>query len=51
MSRRTFFDENDEEKEVIHRIDECRYKVNGRCYNNFTAGYLRLGKRCYENRR
>lgn len=48
MSRWTFFDEKGEEKEVIYRMDECRYKVNGKCYNNFTAGYKRLGKKCWE---
>lgn len=48
MSRRTYFDEKNEEKEIIEKIDECRYKVNGICYNNGKAGYLRLGKKCYE---
>lgn len=49
MSRRTYFNEKNEEKEVIYRIDECRYKVNGICYNNVGAGYLHFGKKCYRN--
>ena len=35
-----------EEKEVIVDYNECRFKVNGKCYNNF-AGYKKLGKKCY----
>lgn len=47
MSRITYLDENNEiKKEIIYRIDECRYKVNGICYNN-NGDYIRLGKRCH----
>lgn len=46
MSRVTYFDENEEEKEIILNLDECRYKVNGKCYNNY-GDYIRLGKRCF----
>lgn len=48
MSRVTYFldDEEKEEKEVIVDFNECRFKVNGKCYNNF-AGYKKLGKRCH----
>lgn len=37
MSRVTYFidDEEKEEKEVIINYDECKFKVNGKCYNNF----------------
>lgn len=44
MSRRTYFDETGEERVVIIREDECRYKTNGICYNNRDT--KRLGKRC-----
>lgn len=46
MSRKTYFDENGEEKIIIDNIDECRYKVNGVCYNNY-GDYIRLGKHCF----
>lgn len=48
MSRVTYFidDEEKEEKEIIIDYNECKYKVNGKCYNNF-GDYKRLGKRCY----
>ena len=37
MSRVTYFidDEEKEEKEIIINYDECKFKVNGKCYNNF----------------
>ena len=46
MSRVTYFvdDEEKEEKEIIVDYNECRFKVNGKCYNNF-AGYKKLGKK------
>lgn len=47
MSRRTYLDEDGEiEKEVIESEDECRYKVNGKCYNNWNM--KALGKRCFK---
>lgn len=46
MSRVTYFNEKEEEKEIIDNINECRYKVNGKCYNNF-GDYIRLGKVCF----
>ena len=37
MSRVTYFidDEEKEEKEIIINYNECQFKVNGKCYNNF----------------
>lgn len=46
MSRVTYLDEEENEKEIIIDRNECKYKVNGRCYNNF-GDYLKLGKKCY----
>lgn len=46
MSRVTYLDDEMNEKELIIDMDECRYKVNGRCYNNF-GDYIKLGKKCY----
>lgn len=45
MSRIVWYnDENRVTKEIIDRRDECRYKVNKRCYNNRSV--KDLGKRC-----
>ena len=45
MSRITYFDEKEEIQEIIDKREECRYKVDGRCYNNY-GSYLKLGKKC-----
>lgn len=45
VSRRTYFDENGDERVVIIKEDECRYKTNGLCYNNNQT--KTLGKKCY----
>lgn len=44
MSRVTYIEEDEEEKEIICNYEECRYKVNRRCYNN--AEIETLGKKC-----
>lgn len=48
MSRVTYFvdEEEKEEKEIIVDYNECKFKVNGKCYNNF-GDYKKLGKKCY----
>lgn len=46
MSRITYFDEKEIEKEKVDKLEECRYKVNGICYNNY-GSYLKLGKKCH----
>ena len=45
MSRRTYFDARGEERAVIISYEECRYKTNGICYNNYE--WRTLGKRCF----
>lgn len=45
MSRITYFNEKEEIQEMIDKREECRYKVDGRCYNNY-GNYLKLGKKC-----
>lgn len=47
MSRRTYWEDKEEIIEVIEDYKECRWKTNGKCYNN-RVGYKRLGKVCKE---
>ena len=44
MSRITYVDENNKEVVVIINYEECRYKTNGICYNNYDMKLL--GKKC-----
>lgn len=44
MSRITFEDELGRERVVVMDYEECRYKTNGKCYNN--REMKRLGKVC-----
>ena len=44
VSRVTFADELGRERVVIMDYEECRYKTNGKCYNN--RNMKKLGKVC-----
>lgn len=44
MSRVTIEDELGRERVVIMDYEECRYKTNGKCYNN--RNMKKLGKVC-----
>ncbi|MEE1073218.1 MAG: hypothetical protein U0L26_12710 [Cellulosilyticum sp.] len=46
MSRVVIYGEDgDVEAEVLYSREECRYKVNGKCYNNGSLEHL--GKVCH----
>ena len=44
MSRIVFWNETNIIGECIYDLDECKYKVNGICFNNMSKN---LGRKCH----